>query len=361
MDLDGLLRRRLGVQHLIGQPATVVDYVGEAVAVQAQDPGTARWSIGMRADCDDLAVRAAIDAGELLRVHLLRPTWHYVHRDDLRWLQRLTGAKVAGSMPARHRQLGLSAAVIDAGFGVLQRELAGTALTRKQLQPLLPATAAPTGQVVGHLLMLAELNSLICSGPLVGTEHSYKLVDEVLGPETTAFDATQATRELVRRFFTWRGPASERDLARWCSLTLGQIRAALADLDLARVDVDGVDLWFDPTLAAPTADRDRRAFLLPTFDEVFLSYLRPNFPRSAAHPNAERPETFAESGGGLVIVDRHDIGRWKRSFKSGKLVVSLRLDAELSGADQELVAGEARRLADFAGAGQLEIIDAGDG
>ncbi|MGC3972746.1 MAG: crosslink repair DNA glycosylase YcaQ family protein [Pirellulales bacterium] len=107
MDAREVIEWRLAVQHLTGEPTSIAGYVHEALAVQSQDPGTARWSVGVRTGANDAQVRAAIDAGEILRTHMLRPTWHFVHRDDLRWLQRLTGGKVASSMPARYRQLGI--------------------------------------------------------------------------------------------------------------------------------------------------------------------------------------------------------------------------------------------------------------
>lgn len=353
MDVRRVLEQRLATQHLTGAASTVAGYVSEALAVQSQDPGTARWSIGMRTGLDDAGVRASIDAGVIVRAHVLRPTWHYVHRDDLRWLQRLTGEKVASSMPARHRQLGVDHDLVDRGFEVLQRELAGrNHLTRKQLAPLLPATGAPHGQVVGHLLMLAELRGLICSGPLVGTEHSYALVDEVLEPDRAQFDAQDATRELVRRFFTWHGPASVRDLARWCTLTLGQIRAVIGHLGLTSISVDETELWYAPERAADGVgwdDGSGRAFLLPTFDEVFLSYLKPNFPRSPGHPAGDARVQFSEAGGGLVVIDATDAGTWKRSLTKGRASVRLNIDGDLDPEAYRLVADETDRLTAFTG------------
>lgn len=356
MDTSQVIERRFATQHLTGDPISSADYVREALAVQSQDPGTARWSIGMRADCDDAAVRAVIDSGEIVRAHVLRPTWHYVHRDDLAWLQELLGEKVASSMPARHRQLGLTNAVVDQAFGILQRELAGTWLTRKQLQPLLPTTDAPHGQVVGHLLMLAELRGLICSGPHIGNEHSYRLCAEALPTLRPDVDAQDATRELVRRFFTSHGPASVKDLARWCALTLTQIRNAVAELpELSSVEVDGVELWFDPTQPTSAEPRQRQVFLLPTFDEVFLTYVAPNFPRSPGNPFGDRPASFNESGGGLVVVDRYDVGVWKRSLTKDRMRLTLDVDQALDANQRDQLTAEAEQLKQFAGASTLEV------
>lgn len=350
MDVAGLIRRRFATQHLTGPPVGVADYVREALCVQSQDPGTARWSLGMRADCDDAAVRQVLDSGEVVRVHALRPTWHCLHRDDLAWVQRLLGEKVASSMPARHRQLGLSSDVIERAFAVLQRELSGTALTRKQLEPLLPATAGPRGQVVGHLLMVAELRGLICSGPLLGNEHSYRLVDEAI-LATPARDHQDASRELVRRFFGGHGPASVKDLTRWCALTAGQVKQGLAEIDdLTSTEVDGVQLWFDESLGQPSRRRHHRALLLPTFDEAFLSYLKPGIPRSPGNPFGDRPAPFNESGGGLVVIDGHDVGVWKRYLAKGMLRLVCDLDPALTADQLDLVAAQAERLRGFTGA-----------
>jgi hypothetical protein len=45
-------------------------------AMQAQDFIGAKWGIGLRATgLDDRAVEAAFDRGEILRTHVMRPTW----------------------------------------------------------------------------------------------------------------------------------------------------------------------------------------------------------------------------------------------------------------------------------------------
>jgi hypothetical protein len=80
MNSTEILTRRLFGQRLAGtpfeQPEDVVRWLG---CVQSQDPIGARWSIGPRvAGCTDADVAAALDAGRILRTHILRPTWHYV-------------------------------------------------------------------------------------------------------------------------------------------------------------------------------------------------------------------------------------------------------------------------------------------
>ena len=75
-----------------GSPAAVVRWLG---AVQAQDYAGARWALGLRVKgATDHAVARAFDAGAILRTHMLRPTWHFVAPEDIRWIQTLTAPRV---------------------------------------------------------------------------------------------------------------------------------------------------------------------------------------------------------------------------------------------------------------------------
>src|SRR4051794_39326050 len=104
-----LVRRRMHEQRLTSAPfSTVAGAVAWSVAVQAQEYAEALWSLGMRVrDHDEAAVAAACDRGEILRTHVLRPTWHFVAAADLRWLLRLTGPRVLSKDAGRMRELGL--------------------------------------------------------------------------------------------------------------------------------------------------------------------------------------------------------------------------------------------------------------
>src|SRR5688572_21145143 len=74
------------------QPADVVRWFG---AVQAQEFHAAKWALALRmSHATNVAVEDAFNRGEILRTHLLRPTWHFVTPADIRWLLQLTGPRV---------------------------------------------------------------------------------------------------------------------------------------------------------------------------------------------------------------------------------------------------------------------------
>src|SRR5690349_19245161 len=114
MDVDALRHLRLlrlGLSHpAAADPVAVVSRLG---AVQSQDFGPACWALGQRVPgLTEAQVQARFDAGDLLRTHVLRPTWHFVAPGDLRWLLALTGPRVHQLNAFYYRQVGLDEAAI---------------------------------------------------------------------------------------------------------------------------------------------------------------------------------------------------------------------------------------------------------
>ncbi len=338
MDRTAVLNARLATQRLSGPAAAgPAQMVRELLCVQAQDAPLARAMIALRcAGATDEAVREALAAGEIVRTHILRPTWHYVAAADLRWLLQLTSPKVESGMAARHRMLGLDEARVAAGLAELGSRLAGRSFAnRNELGAALAAAGLLTpadplfGQQVGHLIMLAELRGLVCSAPLPSSEHRYALVEEVV-PATPDLERPEAITQLVLRFIAGHGPVALTDLIRWARVTLGEARAALAGLGegVARVYVDDEELWYSPGNQLDTV-RPQPAWLLSTFDEAFLSYRRVPWPRSAGHPAGADAYRFAEAGGGVVILGTEDVGGWKRKRVRGGARIELDVDDSL--------------------------------
>jgi len=86
--LQKIASTRLANQQIAGSAFTKVnELISHMGAIQAQDYAMAKWAIGKRLPhATDDSVEAAIAKGEILRIHLLRPTWHLVAADDIHWL-----------------------------------------------------------------------------------------------------------------------------------------------------------------------------------------------------------------------------------------------------------------------------------
>ena len=117
---------RLERQFLLDTPHTSPpDVVRALVAVQSQDYFGGKWAIGMRSSgLTEAAIDDAHDRGEILRTHVLRPTWHFVAPEDLAWMLTLTGPRIAKILSSYNSRLGIDAAVIRKSHRMIEETLA---------------------------------------------------------------------------------------------------------------------------------------------------------------------------------------------------------------------------------------------
>src|SRR4051812_38405382 len=268
-------RGRLAAQALSGAPlGSPVDVVRHLGAVQAQEFAAARWSLGQRSAAADAAVLAAYDRGEILRTHLLRPTWHFVLPEDIGWMQSLTAERVRRQDAANARRTGVDETMGSACLTVFTDRLAGgRAMPRAELKDALAAAGVHVlGPQLSHVTLRAELDDVLTSGPVRGRFPTFMLLEERV-PRRCELDPEEALGELTLRYFRSHGPATERDLAWWSGLPLARVRRGLAVAGgLRSVEVDEVTYWFDPATAEPAAPTG--ALMIQSFDEYVVAYTR---------------------------------------------------------------------------------------
>ncbi|GEK20835.1 winged helix DNA-binding domain-containing protein [Cellulomonas xylanilytica] len=351
MDRLEVAHRRLHNHHLSGpplpDPAAVVRHLG---ASQAQEYTMAKWSLGQRTPgADDAAVQAALDAGTILRTHVLRPTWHVVAAEDARWMLALTGPRVRQMSRYYERQAGIDDELVDRATAVLTEVLqGGHHLTRNELQVALArAGIEASGLRLAYLVMAAELAAVVVSGVLRGKQRTYALLDERV-PPTPALEADEALAELTRRYFVSHGPATVKDFRWWSSLTLTQIRRGLAIVgeDLTSADVDGLTYWFAPA-DPPTRDPSPTVHVLQGYDEYGVAYTEG---RTAANI---ADLSIAPAGTNQVIqpvvLDSQVVGWWRRVVERDEVVAEPHLAVSLDAAQCDAMRASFERLAAFAG------------
>jgi hypothetical protein len=346
-----ICRWRLAQQYLTTPgPERGVDVVHALGAVQAQDYPGAKWAVGQRTrGVTDALLESEIDSGQILRTHVLRPTWHFVAKNDIRWMLELTAPRVTAMMAPANRRLELDRAVFRRSNAVFVKALAGgRSLTRAELAKLLERARIPivTGQRLAHMMMQAELDGVICSGPRRAKQFTYALIDE-RAPAASALSRDEALLELSRRYFMTRGPATPRDFAWWSGVTVTDAKRAI-ELNgdaLTRVLLGDTPYWLRAEDIRPPRI-DRAAHLLPNYDEYFIGYRD----RSAI---ASRVRDVSSVTGGTALIPHVIVsggqlsGIWKRSFEKGTVVVTLTLHTKLSPAETSRVGAAARRFGAF--------------
>jgi DNA glycosylase AlkZ-like len=351
MTQSEVLRRRLATQRLHGGGLrTAADVVRLLGCVQSQEYAHALWSLGMRSSGLTAAdVQAEFDRGAFLRTHILRPTWHFVAAEDIRWISEVTAPRVQRLNQTIYRQEGLDPATLERGAELIVEQLRGGRYrTRAELAQGLTDRGLVSERIhLAYIVMNAELEGLICSGPMRGAQQTYALLDERT-PRSAA--ATGDAAELARRFFLGHGPASIQDLARWSSLTIGQCREAVDGVQhrLECATVEGVEVWFDPE--GPAAKPSPAALLLPLYDELTLSYPVINFPQADGHPHQQGEDLFI----GCVIIAESNVGLWRRTFKARKMIMEVALAPAVRARSESPVEAAAAGLATFAGK-ELEL------
>jgi hypothetical protein len=307
---------RLRAQRLAGKPFDdAIEAVRRMGAVQSQDYPAAKWALAQRLDgVTDAALDRLYDQGAILRTHVMRPTWHFVLPEDIRWLLQLTGPRVLAGVAGRWRRLEIDGKVIARARAAWYAALAGgRSMTRAELGGALAAAGiSPEGQRLPHVAMALELEGFLASGPLRGKQLTWALLEE-RAPAARSLERKESLRELALRYFQFHGPAQLQDFAWWSGLTLADARSGitLAGADLARRSFGGNDYWCDAELEWRPV-RKGAVHLLPNFDEYTVGYRDRAALIGADYPF--RPELFALSSilSNIVTAGGELRGAWRK-------------------------------------------------
>jgi hypothetical protein len=320
-----IARWRLSSQRLVTpHAASATEVVRGLLAVQGENPSQAAWAIASRTSRPDAAdLDALLDSGLVVRTHVLRPTWHFVAAEDIGWLLELTAPRIR---PIIARQLsqshGLGSADVDrAGSLVLDTLTDAPDLTRKELADRLRKEGLEVeGQPLMLLLAVLELDRLVCSGRVRDAGHTYAVYAERV-PGGTRRDRDEALADIALRYFTGHGPATERDLAYWATLTLGDVRRGLAHVRdlLASFDHDGRTYWHAADASMPTDPPEPAGHLLQILDELYRGYQdsRMVLDTASAVPHAREPAI------GMALVDAQLVARMKRKVGRDRVVFEI--------------------------------------
>lgn len=357
MNSSDVLALRLHNQKLsspdFDKPADVVRWFG---AMQAQDFQAAKWALALRLrNATNALIESAYDEGRILRTHVMRPTWHFVAPEDIRWLLQLTAPRVNIKSGPNYRKLELDAASFKRSNKVVASALqGGKHLTRSELKNLLNRSGIAADDPVRlvHILLRAELDGVVCSGPLVGKQFTYSLLDERVRA-TKMLSRDEALAKLARRYFTAHGPATVQDFVWWSGLTVGDanLGVELIDRHLRKAMVEE-QFYLGPRPFRAAAPCMYSAHLLPAFDEYNVAYkarqLVVDVRASLKNWDLLDP---------TILVDGKAVGKWKRTGNNRSLMITLNVSNGLKKSEKLAVVAAAERYTAFLGASSQILLN----
>ncbi|MFW0773577.1 winged helix DNA-binding domain-containing protein [Paenarthrobacter nitroguajacolicus] len=369
-----LRRQQLRAPHA-GSPG---DVVRNLLAVQSQEFPYARWSLAQRSSTQASSmvtaseVEEAVADGTILRTHILRPTWHFVHREDLGWLMGLSADRLHQGNKGMYRQTGIDEDSAAKSGQVLAGAVAdGAHKTREELADVLGRAGFPSkGLGFIYHLMHAEISGVLVSGSPARSaggalKQTYALFEErVSEPFRTplnAEDRDQALGRLTLRYFTSRGPATVKDCAVWSGLTMKDVKRGIqvaGDMSpgsLGTAQCDGLNFYLatesvealtsGSALSPANESGLPRVDFIQCYDEYVMGYSQ------SRHFLGGTAPYFSEDNGPMhvVLLDGMMAGWWRHGFSGGACELDVRMNRPATGEEQEALQAEVDRYGAFLG------------
>ena len=317
--------------------------------MQSQDFAGATWGVGQRGVAlSDAVVNTAFDAGRIVRTHVMRPTWHFVSPADIRWMLELTAPRLQRLNGVMYRRTGLDERTLASTRRALDRALrGGQALTRPELAAVLDrAGIRADGHRLAYVMMDAELERIVCSGPRRGKQFTYMLLD-ARAPAARSLDRDAALAELGRRYLQSHGPATIRDFVWWSGLTVRDATMAFEangpSLDQERAG--GLRYWFVPARLRTSGSSGPTAYLFPNYDEFLIAYRDRELARAypPAPPGSVRRDRFAHH----LVIDGQLRGSWMRTASRQHVRIDVATYGPLRRAERDAIEAAAERCGKF--------------
>lgn len=340
-----LQHRMLGQMVACSDASEPADVLSELIAMQSQLYAMGKWAIGLRCPgSTEKQIDKLFDSGEILRTHVMRPTWHFVRPRDIKWLQRLTSPRVHQANAYINRKLGLTSEHLVKTSDIIVKALEGQQhLTRPELQKVLAKKKIEAeGSVLAFYVMHAELEGLICSGPRRGKQFTYALIDE-RAPSAMELDIDGALAEFTLRYFRSRGPATIADFTTWSGLTVKQANQGIASLpsEYESIDVDGATYYFLPR-SIPKLTTQDQTYLMPDYDEYGMSY-KDRSALTSKHYEKVVHSPFSH----WLVVDGKIEGTWERVESKKQISVDVMPFGKLTRTQRDAVDRAVARYVEF--------------
>lgn len=301
---------------LFDDPHKLVTWMG---ALQAQDYKMVKWALGIRLKSANLpTIENALRKGEILRTHIMRPTWHLVAAEDIRWMLKLSAQRIkqANDSFAKGQQIDITEALYTRSNRLLEKILEGNNhLTKQEIgQEFSKAGIASDTPYMNRFMVRAEIEGIICSGIDKGNKPTYALLDERVSP-LPALHKDEALACLATRYFRSHSPASLQDFAWWSGLPVTEAKQAIRFIETELI----ADRFASQNLYIHSSCQDCPStdifHFLPAYDEYLISYKD----RTASLLPEHSDKAYTNYGlfFPIILHNGRIIGNWNRKA-SGK-------------------------------------------
>lgn len=351
MQLNHLLHCRLINQQLVKpkfkDPKDLVAHMG---AIQSQDYAMAKWGIGLRLkNATDETIGNAINKGDILRTHVMRPIWHFVSPEDIRWMVALTAPQINKITVSMYRALELDDKILQRTDTIIQNALKDNKhLTRKELMAEVAKAGIKVNSLRGiHIMFRAELDAIVCNGIKRNKQFTYALMDERV-PMTKKITRDESIVKLAKIYFTSHAPATLQDFAWWSGLPVTDARIGLESIKskLISEKIEDDIYWMADSYSFNS--NLKSIHLLPCYDEFTVSYKN----RSASF-EMEFSKKMKTTWGGILnpvmVVNGKVIGTWKRIIKKNSVEIQLKPFGKLNKSLHNDIVNAANRYGKFLG------------
>jgi hypothetical protein len=199
-------------------------------------------------------------------------------------------------------------------------------------------------QRLGHLLMDAELDGVICSGPRRGNQSTYMLLDERVSA-ARRLDRDEALLKLTSIYFRSHGPATASDFSWWSGLTVAEAKRGIeiVGTTLQRTVINGRIFFVSPDMVESSRSG---AHILPNYDEFFIAYRD----RSAVAQRLAKSGFIARTDkifSNIAIIDGQLVATWRRAVARSGVRLELTPLVRLTEADRRKLRSAARHYSAF--------------
>ena len=343
-----LLNQQL-LSPLFSQPKELVSWMG---AMQAQNYSMVKWAMGTRLKSATIqTVEEALRKGEILRTHVMRPTWHLVAAEDIRWMLKLSAGRIisANESYAKGHDLEISEELYTKSHNLLEKILCGKkSLTRQEIAEHFNRSGiVADNHRMTRFMARAEQVGIVCSGEDKGSKCTYALLEERV-PPMPELTKDESLAHLARSYFRSHSPAVLQDFVWWSGLPVSDAKQAIY---LIASELT-TEQWKEQTWYIHDACRTRGKLtddihLLPSYDEYLLGYKD----RTDVLPLEHYPKAFTNNGlfFPIILHKGQVVGNWNKSAKKKGLDLEYSCFRQEADMDEAMLHQAKQKFAQFLG------------